>query len=169
MNFVSSADTRSTLNILWSCLFTILACTWTVQHLNVPEQREGCDPGPLGDMKWSLKRLWTSTKWMLCTILAPEVLITICLASFDRTRTTLPQLQEFAAQDGVPWTITHSQFADMGGFVVKSHVPEQLDKTQKNGTGPILQHPNLFHLLASNVLALQKLDSSRDCHIYYRG
>jgi hypothetical protein len=38
-NFVSSPDTRGTLDILWSCLFTIIACTWTIQHLNIPEQR----------------------------------------------------------------------------------------------------------------------------------
>jgi hypothetical protein len=51
VNFVSSADKRGTRDILFSCLFTIIACTWTVQHLNVPEQREGRDPGWLGDIK----------------------------------------------------------------------------------------------------------------------
>lgn len=44
VNFVSSADKRGTLDILFSCLFTLVACTWTVQYLNVPEQREGRDP-----------------------------------------------------------------------------------------------------------------------------
>jgi hypothetical protein len=40
VNFVSSPDSRGTLDILWSCLFTIVACTWTIQHLNIPEQRD---------------------------------------------------------------------------------------------------------------------------------
>jgi hypothetical protein len=39
-NFVSSPNTRGTLDILWSCVFTIIACTWTIQHLNIPEQRD---------------------------------------------------------------------------------------------------------------------------------
>jgi hypothetical protein len=39
VNFVSSPDSRGTLDILCSCLFTIIACTWTIQHLNIPEQR----------------------------------------------------------------------------------------------------------------------------------
>ena len=43
VNYVSLADTRGTMDILWSCLFTIIACTWTVLHLNAPEQREGRD------------------------------------------------------------------------------------------------------------------------------
>ncbi|PYI07029.1 hypothetical protein BO78DRAFT_429302 [Aspergillus sclerotiicarbonarius CBS 121057] len=37
INFVSAPNARSTLQILWSCLFTLLACTWTVLHLNVPQ------------------------------------------------------------------------------------------------------------------------------------
>lgn len=40
-NFVSSPDSRGTLDILWSCAFMIITCTWTIQHLNVVEQREG--------------------------------------------------------------------------------------------------------------------------------
>src|SRR5271163_4565510 len=75
VNFVWSNETRGTIDILWSCLFTIIACTWTVQHLNVPEQRGNRDPGRLGDIKWALKRTWTSAKWMLTTALAPELLL----------------------------------------------------------------------------------------------
>ncbi|KAK0731727.1 hypothetical protein B0H67DRAFT_640078 [Lasiosphaeris hirsuta] len=37
-NFVTSPNVRGTLDILWSSLFTIIACTWSVQHPNVPEQ-----------------------------------------------------------------------------------------------------------------------------------
>jgi hypothetical protein len=40
-------------------LFTGIACTLTVQHLNIPEQPEGCDPGWRGDLKWTLKKTWT--------------------------------------------------------------------------------------------------------------
>jgi hypothetical protein len=45
VNFVSSADKRGTMDVLLSCLFTLIACTWTVQHLNLLEQRGGRDPG----------------------------------------------------------------------------------------------------------------------------
>jgi hypothetical protein len=30
---------RGTFDILWSCIITLLICTWTVQHLNVPPPR----------------------------------------------------------------------------------------------------------------------------------
>jgi hypothetical protein len=46
------------MDILLGCLFAIIACTWSVQHLNMPEQREGWDLGWLGDIKCA----WTSLK-----------------------------------------------------------------------------------------------------------
>ncbi|PTB66526.1 hypothetical protein BBK36DRAFT_1169117 [Trichoderma citrinoviride] len=46
-NFVSSPNARGTLDILWGSLFTILACTWTLQHPNIPKQRGTGDPGRL--------------------------------------------------------------------------------------------------------------------------
>jgi len=135
VNFVSPANIRSTLDILWSCLFTILACTWTVQHLNVPEQRNGQDPGWRGDIKWSLKRAWTSAKWMLATYLAPELLLSKNLADLLDVSEYFDQLAKLAKEDGVPWTRTHSLFANMGGFAIRSHVPERAE-------GRSLQEPS---------------------------
>src|SRR5947207_12765393 len=77
VNFVLSNETRGTLDILWSCLFTIIACTWTVQHLNVPEQRENRDPGRLGDIKWAMKLTCTSINWWLSIYQAPEVVLIV--------------------------------------------------------------------------------------------
>jgi len=38
IHVVYSGNVRGTFDILWSCVFTLLICTWTVQHLNIPEQ-----------------------------------------------------------------------------------------------------------------------------------
>jgi hypothetical protein len=128
VNYVSSADTRGTVDILWSCLFTIIACTWTVQHLNIPEQREGRDPGWLGDIKWGLKRGFTSTKWMLATVIAPEVLLGKYLGELADAGLDLEKLRKFAAEDGVPWTLSHCFFANMGGFVLRTHASGRVGK-----------------------------------------
>ena len=128
VNYVSSADTRGTIDILWSCLFTVIACTWTVQHLNVPEQREGRDPGWLGDIKWGLKRGFTSTKWMLATIIAPEVLLSKYWGDLEDAKLDLKKFRKFAAKDGVPWTLSHCFFANMGGFVLRTHASGRVGK-----------------------------------------
>jgi len=91
----------------------IIACTWTVQHLNVPEQREGRDPGWRGDLKWRLKSTWQTTKWMLITIIAPELILGKAWGDVDDAETDLQELQDFAKQDNVPWSLTHSLFANM--------------------------------------------------------
>lgn len=54
VNFVASPGMRGSLDILWSCLFTILACTWSIQHLNVPEQR---------DRSKEIRKEWWSGIW----------------------------------------------------------------------------------------------------------
>ena len=123
------------MDILWSCLFTIIACTWTVQHLNIPEQREGRDPGRLGDIKWQLKSTWSSTKWMLATVLAPEILVGKAWADLKHAKYDLAELQKFAEIDEIPWSLTHSLFANMGGFVIRwnmgrhAAIPRQVDRS----------------------------------------
>lgn len=100
-NFVSFPDTRGTLDILWSCLFTIFACTWTIQHLNIPEQRGGRNKGWRGDIKWKLKGFWRSLKWMLITIVVPELLLAKNLQDLCCTRKNYPTLQQVKNRQSV--------------------------------------------------------------------
>jgi hypothetical protein len=55
---------RGTLNIVENCIFTIVACTWSVQHLNVPSP---------DDDFW--KKILRKFKWALLTIIFPEFLM----------------------------------------------------------------------------------------------
>ena len=125
-NFVSSPSSRGTMEILWSSLFTIFACTWTVQHPNVPEQRPACKPGWRGSLKWYTKKFCTSAIWMVSTIIAPEVVIGQACYERLAAKKILRDLQSFASEDNVPWTLTHSYYANMGGFVIQGGVQEPL-------------------------------------------
>lgn len=119
VNFVASPPTRGTLDILWSSLFTIFACTWTILHLNVPEQREDRDPGIRGDIKWCMKAIGIKTEWMLITLIAPEYLLSFAMSRLLYAREQHSEIKDLADADGVPWTLAHTTFADMGGFVVR--------------------------------------------------
>lgn len=130
-NFVSSPDSRGTLDILWSCLFTIIACTWTIQHLNVPEERNGTDPGWIGDIKWGLKRTWASAKWMIVTMLAPELVLSKAWEDLVVAQSDLKALQKLAGEDGTEWTVTHSLFANMGGFIIRGNTGQELQALDK--------------------------------------
>lgn len=64
---------------------------------------------------------------MAITILAPEVLITLNTGQLISAMMTTERLKSYASMDGVPWTLTHSLFANMGGFVVREYTPERAD------------------------------------------
>ena len=121
VNFVSSPDSRGTLDILWNSLFMIIACTWTIQHLNVPEQRNGHDPGQIGDLKWKLKRFLQSAKWMVITMLAPEFIMGMAFYDLLWAKRCHRKLRGFASQDQVPWTLAYAWVPD-GAWARRSWV-----------------------------------------------
>lgn len=70
-NLVFSSNIRGTFDIMWSSLFTLLICTWTVQHLNVPAQ--GSANG--SKLRAVISSTWRRMKWMLLTLVMPEFLV----------------------------------------------------------------------------------------------
>jgi hypothetical protein len=80
-------NTRSSWDILWSCLSTVIACTWTVLHLSVPQR----------DVKNSaiiLKRITVSS----LAILAPEMVAFVAALDFRDAKRTAAKCNEAQAQ-----------------------------------------------------------------------
>ena len=125
-------DGRGTLDILESCLATIILCTWSVLFLNVPAELEG---------SWDVFR--AKARWMLFTIFFPEVLTAVAaeqwrsaiqaVEDFTRlgkewqiqldTESSSPQtprtLNNLMRLQRSPWTMRHAFFANMGGVHLK--------------------------------------------------
>jgi hypothetical protein len=78
---------------------------------------------------------------MLITVLAPEVLLAKNVGDLAAVKLDLEELQDWAAQDGVPWTRTHSLFANMEGFVIRRSSPERAVTTTFPETGTAPQEP----------------------------
>ncbi|GAQ44603.1 hypothetical protein AtubIFM61612_007691 [Aspergillus tubingensis] len=117
-SFVSAPNTRGTLQILWSSLFTILACTWTVLHLNVPEYV----PKPeIKDfkkwLKWMVDKYQHPTKWFLLTVLAPEISFAKYWDDQVRGHSLFYHYETVFRKKN--WTRTHVLFANMGGFALR--------------------------------------------------
>ena len=127
VNFVYNADARATLDILWSCLFTLLVCTWTVQHLNIPRQAILQSEKPPKGTIWQRFAAWAAKKWksfipkfkwMTLTLLLPEFILGKAFQDLILARRSRKAIKrEFAGEE---WTLTHSFYADMGGFVLKA-------------------------------------------------
>lgn len=131
-NYVSSPNTRGTLDILWSSLFTIFACTWSVQHPNLPEQLEADDrDSPLKgwrawtcpawrNAKWGLKAFYRSTLRMLWTGIAPELIVVAACNEWMGARSICKKMKELDLGEEETWSLSHSYYANMGGFIVRN-------------------------------------------------
>ncbi|KAL8299468.1 hypothetical protein RB593_009384 [Gaeumannomyces tritici] len=122
LGFVQTPPIRGTMEIVWSCLSVILLCTWSILHLNVPAQHR--PRGWRQKMRWKLALLRKKLKWMAMTLLAPEVLLAYVFANSISVRQFTKELRRLAEEDRVPWSATHSWFANQGGFFI--HFPPHL-------------------------------------------
>lgn len=158
-NFVSSPNTRGTLDILWSSLFTIFACTWSVQHPNLPEQQQQQDVDDHAstlkgwraracpawkNAKWGLKGFYRSTLRMLWTSIAPELLVVAACNELIAARSIFKRMKNLYLGEEETWSLTHSYYANMGGFVVRNPLA---NKT-------IYHDP--YHLTGEEFLQLRK-------------
>lgn len=74
-------EDRGTVILIWGCVTTIFACSWTILHLNVPA---------LTDSAWT--KLLRKTKWMFITIIFPEFILSKAICDL---RLALRELGEF--------------------------------------------------------------------------
>ncbi|KAI0403407.1 hypothetical protein F4802DRAFT_572072 [Xylaria palmicola] len=142
----ASPGQRGTIAIIENCLFTIFACTWTIQHLNVPRLDEGWWPALLHKCKWTMFALFF-----------PEFLMARAIVEFATAVEDMRLLDKKGLLDDNPpwfyqqlwkcsrklgdeetganesssvpkdvngpevkWSFTHCYFANMGGFIVRS-------------------------------------------------
>jgi len=109
---------RSTLGILWNCLFTMIICTWNIHNLNMVYQREsdmmaGLELSVGTSSKPGDRRNGLSSSCWLQTSPLPLPLIAMI-----EPPNKLHQLKLRAKQQPVSWTKAHTKLTNMGGYVV---------------------------------------------------
>lgn len=87
---------RGTLSLVWGCVLTIFACTWTVLHLNVPG---------LDERWWWI--LLRKIKWMAITILFPEFIFSKAVCDLRLALEELREFDEHLQNEGrdIRWTM----------------------------------------------------------------
>ncbi|KAI4869129.1 hypothetical protein F4820DRAFT_464654 [Hypoxylon rubiginosum] len=153
--FVSGANVRGTLDILWASLFTLITCCWTVQHLNIPRQlqRPKWPEGPKNVwresvryayrlIKFSFFSAWPKIKWTLLVLVIPEFLVGKALQERYLAKKSVGEFKDLARRLGKRteefqwmeehWTITHGFYANMGGFVLRIRCDGELQDIPLN-------------------------------------
>ncbi|EEU41559.1 uncharacterized protein NECHADRAFT_87751 [Fusarium vanettenii 77-13-4] len=117
---------RGTFNILSTCLLTLSFCAWSTLHLNIPDERDSEMQKFRRKIKWQLaasledsspspgveRSLWRRVLEFLRVRKGSQI------AQDDTELGSLPQTSGSAsAQRRHQWTIKHTHYALMGGFV----------------------------------------------------
>lgn len=83
---------RGTSTVVWSSLSTVIACTWTILHLNLPHH---------SDSVWI--KIGRKTKWMLITILFPEFVFSKAICELQMAVDDLQAMKN--KEDVIKWTV----------------------------------------------------------------
>ena len=67
-----------------------------------------------------MKGFLQSAKWMVITVIAPEFIMGMACYDLLWAKRYHQKLRKFASQDQIPWTLTPTHYANMGGFVIQS-------------------------------------------------
>lgn len=114
--YIAAPNVRSTLEIVWSCTSILILCSWSILHLNVqPQYTSQSRSQKIRRLLWLT---WRKLKWMLLSLAAAEYILAKAIVSHRSARFNFPRLKTFAEANGVPWSMTHTFLADMGGIVM---------------------------------------------------
>lgn len=95
----------------------------------MPEQHEVL-VGRKANFLKAVKDCLSDAKWMIFAIFAPELIIAAATHDFVSARNTHQRLLSIAnSKDKVTWTITHTYFANMGGFVLRGITQQGEDES----------------------------------------
>lgn len=113
-DYVTGVNIRSTASIFWSVIYTIFVCTWAVQRPNLPTQEPCKAPESAWRriVTWVPATFWTKLKWMLVTMLLPELLVGRALGDWVSAR-------QFKRMANSQWTLIHGFYANMGGLLLQ--------------------------------------------------
>ena len=127
-------DGRGTLDIIWSCAFTMFLCSWSILCLNLP----GPHDTPFQIFR---RKLYVTALGFL----GPEFIFQIALGQWV---SGCRSVQEFHASGYPSWTMSHAFFADMGGFILYT----------KDWTPFPINAKQLHYLVVEGYVAFPALD-----------
>lgn len=133
IGWVSGANTRGTVDILWGAFLTIFLCTWTAICLNIPHPEDT-----------KLDILCRKAKWMFWAIVGPELVLAVAIGQYASARRSVSR---FRSMGYTQWTLRHAFFADMGGVLLQP----------KNSTPFLVNSRQLAYLVQHEYLTLPNI------------
>lgn len=143
--WIPGPRTRGTIDILWTCLVTIILCVWSAIHMNVPGYHET-----------QAKRILRRTGWVICGLLLPEFVLWTAWRQFSSARALVEALNHerdhqmenrtLTMPISKPFNLRYGFFAVMGGIRVT--LPVELDRDYESDLLRLTLTPGGLKLLA---------------------
>ncbi|CAM1508995.1 Fc.00g027340.m01.CDS01 [Cosmosporella sp. VM-42] len=121
--FIKAPNIRSTTEIVWSCTSIITLSTWSVLHLTVPPDLK--PQSKLQKFRKQAYLLGRKLAWTGIMLAFPEYLVGISTTNLFACWINDPRLEELARDDDVPWSLTHTILANMGGIALRFSEPDR--------------------------------------------
>ncbi|KIK64277.1 hypothetical protein GYMLUDRAFT_985423 [Collybiopsis luxurians FD-317 M1] len=139
----SSAATRSTSEIVWSCITTLLVCTWVAVHPNVPSIHAS-----------NRELFWRRVKILIVALIVPEFIIIWAAIQLRSASYTVKTLRRH-------WTMTHGLFLVMGGFMLTDASGKHMEALQAEDLARLLRKGDIAfrHIPESEIMDKSKGDA----------
>ncbi|SJL18681.1 uncharacterized protein ARMOST_22280 [Armillaria ostoyae] len=157
---LSSEHRRTLLNIIWSCLATIFACTWLAVHPNVP----GRNITTKGPISGGIERV----KIMVTAILAPEAIVAwaaeqfivaweVCYRTDFSISSVINGWRGKKDKYSPNLTMAHGFILSMGGFCYTEI--ESISPSPSSSSKILSDHAASSRAVELSILELDDLDS----------
>jgi hypothetical protein len=133
--WTNSPDSRGTLDVINSCIFTIFICVWSILCINITPPEES-----------AIVEFFYKLKLVFLCVLGPDFLLLLAVGQFESARKSCEQFKSLHLSG---WSMRHAFYADMGGFVVRT----------SDGVSWPLDANQLFHLIQQGTIQEAVLSS----------
>lgn len=173
VGFVDDPPLRSTLDIVWSSLATIIACTYTSLHLLViaDHNTTSTKSGWWQDTKRGLRNLGIELVIAFVGVLAPEYPLILAIIGFHWGRTWSWDPNEDISfwrgkslYDSQGWTRMHFRYARFGGFRLCLRKPPGIDANVEDQISDevMLDETTLSMAIQERLVAAQPTITERE-------
>ncbi|OTB05042.1 hypothetical protein M426DRAFT_261416 [Hypoxylon sp. CI-4A] len=148
--WVSSQGIRSTSDIIWSSVLTLIACIYTALHLNVSTKP---------DLK---RRLLEKAKWVFTTVFVPEIVLLMAFSQYLEARWLVKELNNAHAQmkpndqdkDNYTFDMRYAFFVVMGGVQLPYY--DIIDDENEDGDSWFAENYKVKTISAEGMVCLAK-------------
>ena len=157
VGWTPSPNGRGTSDILWSCFTTLIACTWTILHLNIHTSANI-------QARWTAWFYWQvrlrKIGVVVTMVMAPEFMISLALRYWLYLRASVREMRSLGVTRN-EWSMIHAFYANRGSYALNSKATSTALGSLVHQMKRILTAPHDHHLMVMKHFTLHLRQQKR--------